>query len=266
MSTVPPERVEVPGAGVSALVRRSADPSAPALLLIHPANLQGASWQPVADRLPAHWSWAAIDLPGHGRSVRRSAYAAGDWAIACEELLAHLGWTRVHVVGASVGAAIGACLARSATVRGLVTVGGAFEPVPDEDAESFVADVAARGARRVLTELVAGEPGMTADDVSLATGHLTLTGDRNAVRIWRAAAAASGMPCAQGIRCPVRAIVGEYDEGCPVADSRAFAAATGGQCVVLPGHGHLPMYSAAPEVAALITQHVNRIEEQEGTR
>ncbi|XBB66946.1 alpha/beta hydrolase [Nocardioides sp. WV_118_6] len=256
-----PRRVELRG-GVSVLLREAAGPAgrtAPRVLLVHPANMQAASWDRVIARLPADWSCAAVDLPGHGRSAPRADYDLATWTASCRHVLDELGWPAAHGVGASVGAAVLAALAATdpARVRTLTTVGGACRAASAADTAEFLAELDRLGAGELLRAIVAGEPGLTPEQAADAVAHTVPGAVRAQVAaIWRAAAASAALDHADRITCPVLAVVGEHDQGCPVADSAELARRTGGRLAVLAGQGHLPLYGAAGDVADLVRAHV----------
>ncbi|PZG54427.1 hypothetical protein C1I98_04010 [Spongiactinospora gelatinilytica] len=251
-------RVAFRGGAGSALVRRGV-PDAPALLFIHPANLQAACWTGVIDHLPADWNRVAIDLSGHGGSARASAYGVVGWAAECAELAAALGLGRVHVVGASAGApvAVALALAHPELVVSLTTVGGAFEPLAEQEVGQLAELIRAGGGSSALGAVIAAEPGLDEAARRQVMDDVSVNDAAQAIAIWRAAGAAEGLSNAHRLSCRTLAVVGELDAGCPPAGSAAFAAASGGRLAVLPGHGHLPMYSAPAELAHLIREHLS---------
>lgn len=253
-----PRRVELRG-GVSVLLREAAGPPARRVLLVHPANMQAASWTRVLGRLPADWSCAAVDLPGHGHSARRESYDLATWTASCRHVLDELGWPAAHGVGASVGAAVLAALAATDPGRlaSLTTVGGACRAASDAESAEFLAELERLGAPELLRAIVDGEAGLTAEQAAEAVAHtVPRAGRAQVAAIWRAAAASAALDHADRITCPVLAVVGEHDRGCPVADSAELARRTGGRLAVLAGQGHLPFYGAADEVADLVRAHV----------
>ncbi|MFI1581132.1 alpha/beta fold hydrolase [Embleya sp. NPDC020630] len=247
------------GHSTSALLRQGGLPGSPTALLVHPANLRARCWRAVLAALPADWRCVAIDLSGHGASPRRAAYGVNGWVAECVALLDALDAARVHVVGASVGAAVAVELAavHPDRVASVTTVGGAFRAAEPGDTREFLAAIAAMGVRQAVLDVLADEPGL--DDALFATvaADVSVNPDDTAAAIWTAAAAAAGLDAAPRLRCPTLAIVGDGDRGCPVADSRAFADLTGGRLAVLVGHGHLPMYTAPARVAAYIASLVD---------
>jgi pimeloyl-ACP methyl ester carboxylesterase len=258
LKVAPFERISFRGGAGSALRTASVATEAPRVLFIHPANLQASTWWRVGVRLPETWSCAAIDLSGHGDSVRSPDYGVAAWTQESVDLLDALGWDDVHLVGASVGAAVVARLAvdHPERVRSVTCVGGAFRRVPDIEIDVFLAALGLEGAVALLTGAVSQDAGMTDDLAAAAQADLSANPDEQVRQIWSAAAIAEGLIDAAGVRCPTLAIVGEQDLACPVEDSAAFARDTGGRLHVLLGHGHLPMYTAADAVAELIARHV----------
>ncbi|RBQ14945.1 hypothetical protein DP939_37795 [Spongiactinospora rosea] len=243
------------GAG---LVRRGA-PEAPAVLFIHPANLRAACWTAVIEHLPDDWNCVAIDLSGHGGSARTTAYSVPGWAAECAELIPTLGLRPVHVVGASAGApvAVELALAHPGLVATLTTVGGAFEALGEAEIGELAELILAGGGSSALAAVIAAEPGLDEAARRRVMADVSVNDAAETIAIWRTAGPAEGLSKAHRLSCRTLAVVGELDAGCPPAGSAAFANATGGRLAVLPGHGHLPMYSAPAELAHLIREHLS---------
>lgn len=94
-----------------------------ATLLIHGINRELHIWDSVASRLAAHRRVICVDLRGHGRSDwSDEGYALESFAGDLAGLLDHLGLSEVQIVGHSLGARIGICLAATwtGTTRQLV--------------------------------------------------------------------------------------------------------------------------------------------------
>ena len=84
----------------------------PPVLLIHGWGGSGRYWRATIERLGDWYSCIVPDLPGVARSLPvRRGHNIFDQAQSIEALLAHLGITRAHVVGHSVGGAIAIVLA-----------------------------------------------------------------------------------------------------------------------------------------------------------
>lgn len=94
-----------------------------ATLLIHGINRELHIWDPVVPSLAENRRVICVDLRGHGRSGwSDEGYALESFAGDLGGLLNHLGLTEVKIIGHSLGARIGICLAAtwSGTTRHLV--------------------------------------------------------------------------------------------------------------------------------------------------
>src|SRR5881394_46525 len=74
----------------------------PALILIHGATLNWASWNPVRRHLDPRWRVLAIDLPGHGarRGERYTVEGAAEAVAAAAKAVAP---AKVVLIGDSLG-------------------------------------------------------------------------------------------------------------------------------------------------------------------
>jgi pimeloyl-ACP methyl ester carboxylesterase len=83
---------------------------APTIVLLHGAEHGGRSWQPVVGHLP-QYRCLFPDLPRHGESLHQGPFDIGRAAAAVAEVIrSHSGTGRVHLVGHSLGAQVGAQL------------------------------------------------------------------------------------------------------------------------------------------------------------
>ncbi len=81
--------------------------SGPPMVLIHGMAGSSASWEPVLDRLAAHFSVVAVDLPGHGGSANPGGdYSLGAHASCVRDLMIALGIERATIVGHSFGGGV----------------------------------------------------------------------------------------------------------------------------------------------------------------
>ena len=80
------------------------------LLLVHGMGANGAVWDPFLGTVAGKWQGRIIvpDLRGHGRSKHRSNYSFASMAADLAELMRP--GDRVHVIGHSLGGALGAFL------------------------------------------------------------------------------------------------------------------------------------------------------------
>lgn len=89
-----------------------ADDEALPVLLVHGWGGSGRYWSSLIARLGHRYRLIVPDLPGVGRSLPvRRAYSMADQVAAIEALLDHLQLRRVHLVGHSMGGALGMLLA-----------------------------------------------------------------------------------------------------------------------------------------------------------
>ncbi len=87
----------------------------PPLLLVHGLAVSHEEWLPTLPLLAQHFRCIAPDLPGHGKSEKRSpadyAYTREAFADTVADLLSALGIARAHVCGHSMGGGISLVLA-----------------------------------------------------------------------------------------------------------------------------------------------------------
>jgi pimeloyl-ACP methyl ester carboxylesterase len=78
------------------------------LIFIHGLCATSRVWLPMIETIDAHWQgrWAAIDLRGHGRAPKRSAYAIADYANDLAEFVDAQGAGHVTLLGHSLGGAV----------------------------------------------------------------------------------------------------------------------------------------------------------------
>jgi pimeloyl-ACP methyl ester carboxylesterase len=249
--------IDTGGPTLSALVRDGA-PGAPTILLIHPANLRGATWRAVVDALDPALRCVMPDLTGHGDSARTERYSVQAWCEDCERVLDALGVEQVHAVGASVGAAIAVALAarRPGAVLSLGTVGGALRPAP-VDGDTLLAALAG-GATiddlRVEMARASVAPGLPTAALERIAADVSANAPETLAAVWRAALATDVAPQLPALYAPCWSVVGEHDQSCPPEESAWFATAVAGELHVLDGVGHLPMYEAPERLAALIAR------------
>ncbi len=90
--------------------RESGPTEAPTIVFLHGAKHCGESWQPVVKRL-SQYHCLLPDLPRHGESVHEGPFSIDGAAAAVAQLIrSRAGTDRVHLVGHSLGAQVGAQL------------------------------------------------------------------------------------------------------------------------------------------------------------
>ena len=84
----------------------------PPVLLFHPLGFSTWAWHRVMEPLGRHFTCYALDMLGHGFSDKPSgAFSMLDFAASVAQAMKSLGIARAHVVGNSVGGALGTAVA-----------------------------------------------------------------------------------------------------------------------------------------------------------
>lgn len=77
---------------------------APKLVFLHGVMGFGGNWRTIAKAFESHYQVLTFDQRGHGRSFRPPVgYAPEDYASDLEKILDELGWSKIHLVGHSMG-------------------------------------------------------------------------------------------------------------------------------------------------------------------
>ena len=105
--------IEVNGRSIALLESNAADTSMPTLVLLHGFGANKDNWVRLASHLTDSYRVIALDLPGHGDSVKDAslAYDMDDQVGYVHEILTHLKVDRFHLAGNSMGGGITALYA-----------------------------------------------------------------------------------------------------------------------------------------------------------
>jgi len=207
----------------------------------------------------------ALDLPGHGQSTPRlPGTSLVDLARFVVHFLDRLDVERVHVVGHSMGGAIGARMAldhpRRVASLALINSAGLGPEIDSGYIEGFVAAASRRELKPVIEKLFANPELVTRqmlDDLLRykridgvgetlgALGNHLFAGGRQ-----------SEMPAREleGTDLPLLVVWGREDRVIPA--SHAGNAPPGATVEVIEGAGHMVMMEKANEVNALLKRHV----------
>ena len=74
------------------------------LVFVHGLMGYGANWRPIAREFESEYHILYYDQRGHGRSISpKSGYAPEDFADDLKQILDEIGWSKVYLVGHSMG-------------------------------------------------------------------------------------------------------------------------------------------------------------------
>ncbi|MFF2197343.1 alpha/beta fold hydrolase [Streptomyces sp. NPDC058157] len=298
MTAVSEQKAEDVGpARIEVAYERLGDPQAPPVLLVMGLALQMYGWPDgfcaeLTGRgmqvirfdnrdcgLSSHFHDAPLpDLPAARRGdLSSAAYDLSDMAADTVGLLDALGLASAHVVGLSLGGAIGQtmAIAHPGRVRSLTslmsTTGAPGVGQPDPRVLGVLAgpppvDREEAIERTVRAVRVMGSPGFPCDEAAVrerATRAFDRDYDPLGVARQALASLASGDRTAllAGVRVPTLVIHGGDDPVCDVSGGRATAAAVpDAELAVFDGMGHDLPPELWPEIASRITALVGRAE------
>lgn len=256
--------------GITVLSMGPESDRGPPAVFLHGFGGDHLSWRPNQPALAQGCMTHAVDLPGHGGSVRAfAALGSGSvraLAASVVTLLDALDIARAHVVGHSMGGAISLLLAattpdRVASVTAIAP--GGLGPEFDRGfVDAFLAAEDAAAMRAALGRLFANPASADPTMVTAALAHRKQSG---AIEALRAIAAANFTPTGQkaglrplldGVKSPAQIIWGREDRILPVAQCEGLPSAI--KVTVLDQAGHMPHVETAATVNALIAEHIQR--------
>lgn len=235
------------------------------VLLLHGFGGDLDNWLFNLDALAETSPVIALDLPGHGQSspTLPGAGDAKSFAGFVARFLDQLDVERAHVVGHSMGAAIGAQLALDAPSRvaslALVCPAGLGEAIASDYIDGFVAAASRRELKSVLELLFADTSLVSRQMVDDVLKYKRLDGIDGVLQRLAAAWFAGGRQQAQPVRAlgaferPLLVVWGADDRVIP--SMQAAQAPARAVVHVLPGAGHMVMLEQAAEVNALLKAH-----------
>jgi pyruvate dehydrogenase E2 component (dihydrolipoamide acetyltransferase) len=257
------EFVEVQGIRVR-LARRGPERGVPVLFL-HGFGGDLGNWLFNLDAIAAVAPVIALDLPGHGQSdVKLPGTALADLARFVAAFLDRLDVERVHVVGHSMGAAIGAQMALDHPARvaslAMIDAAGLGTEIDDGYTSGF-AQAASRRELKAVVERLFADPSLVSrqllDDL---LKYKRVDGVAEVLAALNEALFAGGRQAeTPGLRragrdVPVLVVWGAQDRIIPAAHARD--APPGATVEVIEGAGHMAMMEKAGEVNALLKRHI----------
>jgi pyruvate dehydrogenase E2 component (dihydrolipoamide acetyltransferase) len=244
--------------------RRGPDTGVPVLFL-HGYGGDLGNWLFNLDALAAAAPVIALDLPGHGQSDARLPGASlEDLSAFVAAFLAKIGMARVHVVGHSLGAAIGARLALDQPARvaslALINPAGFGAEINADYTRGFASATSRRELKPVVEQLFADPSLASRQMVDDLLKYKRMDGVAELLDALQGALFPGGRQAdTPGLRLadrdvPLLVVWGAQDRVIPVAHARnAPPRAT---VHVLEGAGHMAMMEKASEVNALLKRHV----------
>ena len=256
------ERVVVDGIGVRH-ARRGAAQGVP-VLFIHGFGGDLDNWLFNIDALAETAPVYALDLPGHGQSVKSARPAGLDLMVSTViAFMDHLGIGRAHLAGHSMGGLVAGTLAarhpdRAASVT-LICAAGLGPEINADYIDGFVQATGRRDLKPVLAHLFNDQSLVSRAMVEDLLKYKRLDGvpdflaelAGNLFRQGRQAEQLAEALAASGV--PAQVIWGEADAVIPAAHA---AALPGAQVSVIPDAGHMVQMEQSAEVNRLIRDFI----------
>lgn len=235
------------------------------IVLVHGYGGDLSSWMFNQAELAHGRAVHALDLPSHGGSpIVDMAGGPRMLAAAVLAMLDGLGIAKAHVVGHSLGGAIGLILAgrhadRLASLT-LIAPGGIGPEIDTEFLRGFAAADKRKEMKTVLGRLFADPGQVSRDMVDASLRYKRLDGVPQALETLLGAML-DGDTQKTGLRevltstkIPVQVIWGTHDKIIPASQAQGLPQTVAVH--VLPNAGHMPMMEASAEVTRLIAEHV----------
>ena len=231
-----------------------------AIILVHGFGGDLDNWLFNIDALAASGHVFALDLPGHGQSVK-TAGGLGDLVDTLEAFLDVVGVGPAHLVGHSMGGAVSAMLAlrQPGKVKSLTLVdsAGLGEEINAAYIDGFVAAESRREMKPVVEHLFADRSLVSRQLIDDLMKYKRLDGVDAALRAITKSAFAGGRQSTvlgeqigkSGI--PVLVIWGKEDAIIPASQATSVP---GAKVVIIPDAGHMPQMEAAGKVNVLIRE------------
>jgi pimeloyl-ACP methyl ester carboxylesterase len=270
--------VEVDGSAVSYYT--AGEPTAPAVVLLHGGGQTASTWRGVVAKLADRYNCIAPDLRGHGDTSWQpdGSYSLAGHAGDLQALLEHLGVSRPHLVGMSLGgqtALHAACHGLELTSLTLVDVGPRLVEEGGAEIRDFLARWSFPSFEDALDHAAAFSPGRTRESLAqsltrnmrqLPDGGWSWKWDprRSRSRWDRAAQAAALMTLLAQISSPVLVVRGARSSVFSTELAEEFLAAlrdaaVDARLVTIPGAGHAVQTDQPAALAGTIEDFYSRL-------
>jgi pyruvate dehydrogenase E2 component (dihydrolipoamide acetyltransferase) len=260
---IAPREIEVGGRRLRILdVGTGEDPP---IVLLHGFGADLNAWMFNQPMLAEKRRVVALDLPGHGGSVKEVGTGdAETFAAAVSDVLALLGIERFHLVGHSMGGAIALVLAGKMPQRiaslTLLSPAGLGPEINGPFIDGFVRVTRRREAQELLAVLVHDSSLISRAMVEETLRYKRLDGVPAALDTIAHAWFPDGRqaldlrPALAALAVPAQIVWGCDDRIIPVTHAEAFADKM--QVHILDAVGHIPQMEKAGEINRLITRFV----------
>ena len=228
------------------------------VLLIHGFGGDLDNWLFNIDALSEAGPVVALDLPGHGQSVKSvAAPSLATMTDAVIGLMDSLGVTRAHLVGHSMGGLVAGRIGIDQPDRvsslTLIAAAGLGEEINGAYLDGFVSAASRRDLKPALVHLFADQALVNRSMVEDVLKYKRLDGVGAFLEALRDAIFPGGRQATSiagdlaGIGCPCHVIWGAEDAIIPAAHARSVESAT-----VIDGAGHMVQMEKSTEVNRLI--------------
>ena len=234
-----------------------------AVVLVHGFGGDLDNWLFNIDALAANARVFALDLPGHGQSVK-AADGVDGLVDALDGFMESVGVESAHLVGHSLGGALCAMLALKNPERAksltLVDSAGLGEEINSAYVDGFVAAETRRELKPVVQTLFADAALVSRQMLEDLLRFKRLDGVDEALRAIAASAFGGGRQVAKladriaGAGIPVLVIWGDKDAVIPVAHAQAIP---GAAVTIFEDAGHMPQMEAAGQFNDRVRDFVN---------
>jgi 3-oxoadipate enol-lactonase len=244
--------------------------SASVLTLSHSLATDLSMWDPQMPALTARYRVLRYDTRGHGGTdAPAGAYTLEQLAADARALLRALGIPKTHWIGLSMGGMIGQTLAlETPEVLASLALCDTSSRVPPE-AKPIWSDRIRTAETQGMEPLVEPTIGrwftppfraQRAEVVDVVRAMIRRTDPRGYVGCCHAIAALDLTDRLGAIRLPTLVVVGEEDQGTPVAASRAIQAQIeGAELVIIESASHLSNMEQPEEFTRAITEFLARV-------
>lgn len=241
---------------------------APLLVLGPSLGTSTVLWEPASELLSTRYRVVAWDLPGHGRSpVARASFGVGELADGVAAILDELGEERALFAGVSLGGAVGLELLLRHPDRidaAAIICSGAVIGSPDSWRERASAVRAGSTSPLVVPSaqrwFAPGTPARSPVITGRLLHALQDADDESYALSCDALAGYDVRGELGGIRVPVLAVWGEYDQVTPQGSSQEIATGVrSGSIVEIKDAAHLAPAEQPEAVAAELTSFFDRL-------